>query len=177
MQQSYGQDLAGLYGQYAGQQADVAGSMGSQLGSMYANAGSNMGNVAIGVAGNAQANANSLMGAYQNNAQYGGMVEQAQANASRDRMGTAASLLGGFLSDRRLKTDIEPVPSRFERIGLQGYRWRWNEKAGELGIAGATEGVIAQEVAQIHPEAVVVGPHGYMLVDYGRLERLITEAP
>jgi hypothetical protein len=32
-------------------------------------------------------------------------------------------------------------------------------------------GVIAQEVAETHPEAVMTGEHGYMMVDYNKLGR------
>ena len=32
-------------------------------------------------------------------------------------------------------------------------------------------GVMAQEVAQTHPDAVATGDHGYLMVDYSKLGR------
>ena len=48
---------------------------------------------------------------------------------------------------------------------------------GATGPAGATgfptKGVIAQELAEIHPDLVVTGPHGFQMVNYvGLQERL-----
>jgi hypothetical protein len=71
----------------------------------------------------------------------------------------------GMLSDARLKENIEHV----EQIdGINMYTWNWKDPAVSSPMS---YGVIAQEVAETHPEAVVTGDHGYMMVDYSKLGR------
>ncbi len=71
----------------------------------------------------------------------------------------------GAMSDARLKENIEHV----ERIdGINMYTWDWKDEAMSSPM---NYGVIAQEVAETHPEAVVTGDHGYMMVDYSKLGR------
>ena len=48
------------------------------------------------------------------------------------------------------------------------YTWDWKDEAMSSPM---TYGVIAQEVAETHPEAVIEGDHGYMMVDYSKLGR------
>jgi hypothetical protein len=76
-----------------------------------------------------------------------------------------------LISDRRLKTNVRKIG---ERDGIAFYSWDWNEKARELGAEShPTKGVIAQELAEIHPDLVVTGPHGFQMVNYvGLQERL-----
>ena len=65
--------------------------------------------------------------------------------------------------------------SEFEEIGLQGYIWVWSRKAvEELGQSAVVEhGVIAQEVENLYPWAVVTGDDGYKRVNYATLEQLV----
>ena len=68
-------------------------------------------------------------------------------------------------SDARLKENIKHV----EQIdGINMYAWDWKDPAMSSPMS---YGVIAQEVAETHPEAVVTGEHGYMMVDYSKLGR------
>ena len=65
-------------------------------------------------------------------------------------------------SDVRLKRDITLVGRLKNALGLYRYRYLWSDTV--------YVGVMAQEVALVHPEAIVrsaVG--GYLRVDYGRL--------
>lgn len=173
IQQQYGQNLADMYSQTYGNLANTATSTGSNLANVYANAGQNQANIAIGVGANAQSNAQGLAGAYQNYAQYGGMAQQAAANSTRE---TAAGLAALF-SDRRLKNNITfDHDSSFGSIGLRRATWTWNEQAAALGLVGNASGVIAQEVAEKYPHAVLVHANGYMMVDYGELQRMMQEA-
>ncbi len=64
-------------------------------------------------------------------------------------------------SDIRLKRDIIELARLDNDIGLYRYRYNWSDQY--------YVGVIAQEVADIIPDAVVRGPDGYLRVDYGRL--------
>ena len=65
-------------------------------------------------------------------------------------------------SDIRLKRDIALVGRRGDGLGVYSFRYLWSDTV--------FVGVMAQEVALIHPDAVVRdGLTGYMAVDYGRL--------
>jgi hypothetical protein len=64
------------------------------------------------------------------------------------------------VSDVRLKRDIIPV-GEASGLGLYRYRYLWSDTA--------YVGVMAQEVAEVVPEAVQRGADGYLRVDYSRL--------
>ena len=73
------------------------------------------------------------------------------------------------LSDVRLKENIKKVTTFPSGINI--YRWKWNDKARELGISVPSGyGVIAQEVQKTHPEMVAEHANGYLVVDYGKLK-------
>lgn len=169
IQGDYGNTLAGMYGQYGSQQAAQANLYGAGMAGLLTDTANNQANIGIGVGTNNQ----SAMGsAYQQFADTAGGVEQAAANQKRE---LAMGALAAF-SDARLKTDIEVTPSKYERIGLCGARWTWNGTAFALGLYGSAEGVIAQEVEKLYPQAVVVGDDGWLRVNYGVLDRLVAEA-
>lgn len=64
-------------------------------------------------------------------------------------------------SDIRLKTDIQRVGTTAHDLPL--YRFRY------LGDDRYFEGVMAQDVLEVMPEAVTTGTGGYYEVYYGRL--------
>jgi outer membrane immunogenic protein len=65
-------------------------------------------------------------------------------------------------SDARLKRDIVLVARLDDGLGLYQYRYLWSDTV--------YVGVMAQEVALIHPDAIVRGDlDDYLRVDYGRL--------
>ena len=64
-------------------------------------------------------------------------------------------------SDIRLKRDIAHVGEVDSGIDLYRYRYLWSDTI--------YVGVMAQEVAEVMPEAVQRGADGYMRVDYARL--------
>jgi len=85
-------------------------------------------------------------------------------------IGTAAGGIGQLISawpsDSRLKENIKLIG---QSKGHNVYTWDWNEKGKSIGASKfPTTGVIAQEVAHI-PNAVTVGDHGYLMVNYGEL--------
>lgn len=67
---------------------------------------------------------------------------------------------GGAPSDARIKTDIEWVGMK-GNIPLYQYRY--------IGTATRFEGVMAQDIVNIHPDAVVRWSNGMMGVDYAKL--------
>lgn len=74
-------------------------------------------------------------------------------------------------SDARLKDGLEPIGSW---RGLTVYSWRWSDAARARGLAsGATVGLLAQDVREVCPEAVVELPSGYLAIDYAILEEAI----
>lgn len=67
-----------------------------------------------------------------------------------------------FISDARLKRDIALIGRRADGLGLYRYRYLWSDTV--------YVGVMAQEVALIHPDAVVHNAlDDYLRVDYARL--------
>ena len=76
--------------------------------------------------------------------------------------------LGASMSDMRLKTNINQVGNLPNGLGI--YTWDWTEDAVNKGLANDMHiGVLAQEVAEVMPEAVVHTPSGYLAVKYGEL--------
>ena len=58
-------------------------------------------------------------------------------------------------------------------LSISGNTYTWNEKSGK---EGNDVGVIAQEIAEVLPEAVVTRDNGYLAVDYHKLVPLLVEA-
>ena len=89
--------------------------------------------------------------------QYG--IQSANANAANAGL---YSMLGagiGAFSDRRLKSNIVQVGTHPLGIGVYEY-----------DIFGRRDvGVMADEVLEVRPEAVITHPSGYMMVNYGML--------
>ena len=71
---------------------------------------------------------------------------------------SAGASLIPLLSDRRAKTDIKRIGTADNGLGVYLYRYR---SGGPFQI-----GVLAQEVQQIVPNAVVQGPDDFMRVNY-----------
>lgn len=73
-------------------------------------------------------------------------------------LSTAASVakLASMFSDRRLKRDIRPLDIRNGRQWYS-YRYLWED--------GFREGIMAQE----NPDVAIMGPGGFLMVDYGRV--------
>jgi hypothetical protein len=98
----------------------------------------------------------------------GGTTTQGQKTGTGDILGTAAQLATlYFMSDERLKENIEPIG--ISENGHKLYTWDWNDKAKKLGVNDPTTGVIAQEVIKYMPEAVIKDANGYYKVNYGVL--------
>ena len=78
------------------------------------------------------------------------------------------AIVVGTVSDVRLKRDIVLVGRRDDGLGIYSYRYLWSDTV--------YVGVMAQEVALVHPDAVVRGMlDDYLRVDYSRLgTRLMT---
>jgi hypothetical protein len=64
-------------------------------------------------------------------------------------------------SDRRLKTDVRAVGMTAHGLAVYRYRYR--------GLPGVYQGVMAQDVACLRPDAVRPLAGGFLAVDYGSL--------
>jgi hypothetical protein len=72
-----------------------------------------------------------------------------------------------IVSDIRLKRDIALLARREDGLGIYRYRYQWSDTV--------YVGVMAQEVANIVPNAVTCGPDGWLGVNYARLgQQLMT---
>ena len=110
------------------------------------------------------------------------LIAEMQAAASTPQKASLFdTLLGGAIqigaayagsgSDVRLKENIQPYDTL---NGVQFYTWDWNDTAKKIGYDKyPTMGVIAQEVQKTHPDTVIEGPEGYLMVNYGKLKNEI----
>lgn len=71
------------------------------------------------------------------------------------------AVIASFMSDIRVKHDVAPLVRLDNGLMLYRYRYLWSHTV--------YVGVIAQEVMQIAPDAVIRGDDGYLRVDYQRL--------
>ena len=102
---------------------------------------------------------------YQSNV-YG--AQQAASGSALGGMFQGLGALGGglaqagiFGSDRRLKTDIERIGTHSSGVGIYQYRY--------LGSPSQQVGVMAQEVQEVNPNAVVTMTNGYLGVNYSKI--------
>ena len=113
-----------------------------------------------GIAGQMGSNASSMWG------QQANAYNQSQANAGEGFgaiLGAGAKLGAAALSDRRLKTNISQVGVD-ERTGLALYEFEYTNGSGQR-----YEGVMADEVERVMPEAVFEMPDGFKAVNYQML--------
>lgn len=104
------------------------------------------------------------MQAAQAQGEYGLKGAELEGDAMGSLLGTVGKLGGaaigagalGMLSDRRLKKNIVPLGR-----GWYAFSYLWDD--------ALHFGVMAQEVLLTNPEAVIMHPSGYLMVDYARL--------
>ena len=82
-------------------------------------------------------------------------------------------------SDIRLKENLSKIDNSLEKlIKISGYQYHWNKIAQEMYPERTMldVGIIAQEVKEIVPSAVVEREDGYLAVKYDKLIPLLIEA-
>ena len=84
-------------------------------------------------------------------------------------------------SDRNLKTKIKPIRNALDKVcDISGNTFEWTkehlETRPENYRQASDVGVIAQEVAEVLPEAVITRSDGTMAVDYTKIVPLLVEA-
>jgi len=86
-----------------------------------------------------------------------------------DIVRTVVPTLLGALSDRRLKTNIVHCETRENGLRIVEFSY--------LGFTNRWRGLIAQDVLQTHPDAVVEDENGHLTVDYNGLNVSLQAAP
>jgi hypothetical protein len=92
-----------------------------------------------------------------------------------------------YYSDKRLKKDLVRVVDHWNVINnLNGYRFTWNEKSGEIPgfqdkVGKREVGLIAQDVQAVYPEAIAMRTEGpeddpYMTIKHDRFTAVFIEA-
>jgi hypothetical protein len=94
--------------------------------------------------------------------------QAAQASANQGLMGLGGTLgAAAILSDIRTKENIKPIGWLPNGLPVYEYEYKPEFKA-EAGY-GKHIGVMAQEVEQVVPEAIITRADGYKMVDYAKL--------
>jgi hypothetical protein len=94
---------------------------------------------------------------------------------------SAAGDITAFVSDIRLKANIEPISNALDKVlSLNGFTYNFNEIGKELGfdVDIRHSGVSAQDIQKVLPEAVAPAPanEDYLTVKYEKLVPLLIEA-
>ena len=90
-----------------------------------------------------------------------------QPTALGQAVGAAGTIATLMSSDIDLKENITKIGELEPGIGW--YTWDWNDKGKAIGAESEpSEGVLAQEVLEVKPDAVVV-KDGYYAVDYAKV--------
>jgi hypothetical protein len=80
-------------------------------------------------------------------------------------------------SDEKLKTHVLPIANALEKTTkLSGVTFNWNAFADGKDLTIREAGVIAQQVQEVLPEAVVLRDNGYLAVRYEKIIPLLIEA-
>lgn len=172
-----GEQIAGAIGGTTSALADLVSQQGQQAGAVIGGTQSNLANLLSG-AGQQQAAGQTQLAAILANlaTQQGSTVAGLpsipgiqETEGILARLGQAASGVGTAIaaSDVQLKDNIEKVG--VSSGGHSLYTWDWTEEGQALVGTQPSFGVLAQEVAVKQPDAVVIGEHGYMMVDYARI--------
>lgn len=85
---------------------------------------------------------------------------------------TEAYTLLYYLSDQRLKENVQLVHPNFGGPGIHGYTFTWSPLAQQLyphltggaGVHAPRPGLLAAEVAQVYPESVVTDENGFCFI-------------
>jgi hypothetical protein len=93
------------------------------------------------------------------------LTQSGTCSAASDGANAPCQVAGGAMgmsSDRRLKQNIVRIGEHPAGFGLYLFEYKHSPRARQFGV-------MADEVAQVMPEAVLVGPDGYRSVRYDML--------
>jgi hypothetical protein len=173
-----GRDIAQQIGGTTSALSDLISRQGAGLADITGTGGVNLANLLQG-AGAAQAGGQTDLAtilaniATQQGSTVAGLPSASQLLTGQGLLqpiGQAASGIGTAIlaaSDIRLKTNIQRTGQTPSGINL--YKWDWTEEGREIVGDQPAFGVMAQEVMEMTPEAVMMYPDGYYRVDYARI--------
>ena len=105
-------------------------------------------------------------------------AKNAKAAGAAGLLNAAVGVAGGmsgagmFAPDELTMFSDPSLKDNIIKIGVDNghniYSWDWNDKAYNLGLAGSSSGVMADEVKVKNPEAITMD-RGFMKVNYGML--------
>ena len=173
LRQQQGAGLSDIIGQSGGNLANLLSGAGQaqagsqqNLAALLANLATQQGSTVAGLRG--------IPGVQQQQGNLGGLGQLASGLGAGYQAyklaGLKPALAGAAAigtSDIRLKENIRQIG--VSEGGHNLYQWDWNDKAKALGVDSPAIGVIAQEVKEKNPEAVITGDHGYLMVNYAGL--------
>jgi hypothetical protein len=89
-------------------------------------------------------------------------------------LGATGDITAFSASDHRLKDNITPISDALDKVlSISGNTFDWNKNSEK---EGNDVGVIAQEILEVLPEAVITRDNGYLAVRYEKLIPLLIEA-
>lgn len=82
-----------------------------------------------------------------------------------------------YTSDQRLKFDMQPIDNALDKVSkLDGITFSWNADAKDKFGGPREPGLLAQQVQQVLPEAVIKRNDGYLALRYEQMVPLLVEA-
>lgn len=172
-----GQDIAGAVGGTVSALANLANQQGQGISDTIGSTAGDLSNIISGAGGQQAASqqnlatilANIASGQGSQTAALPGIPGIQETEGILGKVGDLASGVGAVMaaSDIRLKENVRPIGKPYN--GIQIYVWDWNEDGQRVTGETSGAGVIAQEVRETHPTAVVEGDDGWLRVNYGVL--------
>lgn len=120
-----------------------------------------------------------LLGAQVSNSNTTGTLTVTGGVGVSGAMYVGGEIVAYAASDIKLKENISKIDNSLEKLlKISGYQYHWNKIAQEMYPERTTldVGVLAQEVKEIIPSAVVEREDGYLAVKYDKLIPLLIEA-
>ena len=91
-------------------------------------------------------------------------------------LGATGDIVSNISSDERLKQDIKLIDNPLQKLEkISGYNFRFNQLAQDHLKGTFKNGVIAQQLKQILPQAVIQRQDGYLAVDYNQIIPLLIQ--
>ena len=156
-------------------QANISSGLAGGKADIIGNTALNQANLAMGN----QANVGNLLGSAAAATAAGHVAaKNAKAAGAAGLLNVGAGIVGGmsgagmFAPDELSIFSDPSLKDNIIKIGVANghniYSWDWNDKAYNLGLAGSSSGVMADEVKAKNPEAITMD-RGFMKVNYGML--------
>ena len=91
-------------------------------------------------------------------------------------LGATGDIVSNVSSDERLKQDVKLIDNPLQKLEkISGYNFKFNQLAQDHLKGTFKNGVIAQQLKQILPQAVVQRQDGYLAVDYNQIIPLLIQ--